>query len=87
MSHSLQPHYPYPTLEQRLAFYCAYLGVDVASDSVLELEREVRLWSPASSAFWAFWGLIQAEDQVENLINGIEATDFDYLVSVVARCS
>lgn len=76
LSHSLQPHYPYPSLAQRHDFYTAYLD-DSAVD---ELEKEVRLWSPASSVFWAVWGLVQAEEQVENLIDGITATDFDYLV-------
>lgn len=95
-SHSLQPHYPYPSIEQRTAFYRAYLSMqidahketigssaDVADDRVARLEREVRLWSPASSVFWSVWGIIQAEEQIENLVDGITETDFDYLVSVV----
>jgi choline kinase len=80
LSHSLQPHFPYPSLEQRKAFYRSYLDLD-DGPGVEALEREVRIWSPASSVFWAMWGLVQAEEQVENLIDGITATDFDYLVS------
>lgn len=48
------------------------------------LEREVRLWSPASSAFWTLWGIVQGEEQIEALASGKEAQlDFDYLVSQV----
>lgn len=95
LSHSLQPHYPYPSIEQRTAFYRAYLSMqidsekevigsreDVSEERVARLEREVRLWSPASSIFWAMWGIIQAEEQIENLVDNITETDFDYLASV-----
>lgn len=53
---------------------------DVSQERVDRLEREVRLWSPASSVFWAMWGIIQAEEQIENLVDDILENDFDYLV-------
>ena len=78
MAHSLQPHFPYPTLDQREVFYRAYLG----SDSVDALEHEVRIWSPASSVFWALWGIVQAEGQAAAIVEGkVEQPEFDYLVS------
>jgi choline kinase len=92
-SHSLQPHFPYPTAPQRSAFYRGYLSIevgpdketlghgrDVAQDRVDALEREVRLWSPACSIFWSLWGIIQAEEQVDALSKGCNSVDFDYLV-------
>jgi choline kinase len=98
-AHSLRPHFPYPSPEQREEFYRAYLSVamdasngqeimgkraDVAADRVAALEREVRIWSPACSVFWALWGIVQAEEQIGALIDereGYEA-EFDYLVSM-----
>lgn len=32
---------------------------------VLELEEEVSIWSPASHAMWALWGLVQARDDLK----------------------
>lgn len=95
-SHSLQPHYPYPNVEQRENFYRAYLSLemdakngeevlnkrkDVAQERVDRLEHEVRLWSPGSSVFWALWGIVQAEEQIEGLVAGSTVVEFDYLVS------
>ena len=93
LSHSLQPHYPYPSIEQRNNYYRAYLSIDVGDhretvgaskdvpqDRVDALEREVRLWSPACSVFWSIWGIVQAEEQIAGLVAGNEETDFDYLV-------
>lgn len=98
-AHSLTYHGPYPTTEEREKFYRAYLSVHMDSRNGQEsiddmakvdqarvdaLEREVRLWSPASSAFWTLWGLVQGEEQIEALASGNEAQlDFDYLVSPV----
>lgn len=96
LSHSLQPHYPYPTAEERENFYRAYLSItvdkdgeevmgkrkDVDAEKVARLEREVRCWSPACSVFWALWGIIQAEEQVANLDKECE---FDYLVCPCRR--
>ena len=41
----------------------------------------MRLWSPASSAFWALWGIVSAEDHIDGLGRGEEKeADFDFLV-------
>lgn len=95
-SHSLQPHFPYPSIEQREEFYRAYLSIevdssggetvgrrtDVARDRIARLEREVRIWSPACSIFWALWGIVQAEEQIKGVLAGTQDKfDFDYLVS------
>ncbi|KIR59275.1 choline kinase [Cryptococcus bacillisporus CA1873] len=83
LSHSLIPHFPYPTPNQREDFYRAYLSVevdgrngeevvgkrkDVPADKVAALEREVRIWSPGCSINWALWGLVQAEEQICALV-------------------
>ncbi|KAI6045069.1 choline kinase cytoplasm [Pisolithus marmoratus] len=88
--HSLSPHvlHPsrYPTPEERRNFYEAYLshvksshstpfGV-VSEASLAQLERQVRIWSPASHAVWALWGIVQAKD---NLERGIGEGEFDYI--------
>lgn len=100
LSHSLMPHGPYPTLEQRQDWYRAYLSIemsageeivgkraDVAQDRVDALEREVRLWSPACSAMWSLWGVISAEEQVRLLTEKPdEAPEFDYLAYALERC-
>jgi len=98
LSHSLQPHYPYPSIEQRNNYYRAYLSIDigdhrekvnaskdVSQDRVDALEREVRLWSPACSVFWSIWGIVQAEEQVAGLLDGTGEIDFDYLVGSTLR--
>jgi choline kinase len=97
LSHSLQPHFPYPDRAQRENFYRAYLSVevdgrngeeimrnrkDIPIEKVEALEREVRIWSPACSVFWSLWGIVQAEEQVAGLMTGKTGTvEFDYLVS------
>lgn len=53
---------------------------DIAQERVDKLEREVRMWSPASSVFWALWGIVQAEEQVAALLRGETEAEFDYLV-------
>lgn len=50
---------------------------DIEQEKVDKLEREVRAWSPAASAFWALWGIIQAEEMIGNMDKEHE---FDYLV-------
>jgi choline kinase len=48
------------------------------------LEREVRIWSPACSVFWALWGIIQAEEHVGKMVEDKDwMPEFDYLVSAV----
>lgn len=55
---------------------------DVEQDLVDALEREVRIWSPACSVFWALWGIIQAEEHVGKMVEEKDwKPDFDYLVS------
>lgn len=56
---------------------------DVSKEKVQALEGEVRTWSPASSVFWALWGIVQAEEQVLAVVEGNDAyeAEFDYLVS------
>ncbi len=55
---------------------------DVGKERVERLEREVIVWSPACSIFWALWGIVQASEQVEKILEGREgeAVEFDYLV-------
>jgi choline kinase len=100
-SHSLI-HFPYPDQAQKENFYRAYLSVemdhmsgaeviksrkDVAQDKVEKLDYEVRAWSPACSVFWALWGIIQAGEQVENILTGDGAgVEFDYLVRFSFWC-
>lgn len=79
----------YPTRDQRRNFYKAY--ITHANPSIPEaereermniLERQVRLWSPASHGMWAVWGLVQAKDTL-GLDDGGDP-EFDYLG--YARC-
>ncbi len=97
-SHSLSYHAPYPTPAERERFYRSYLSLQMDShdgkEKILDasnvtqaridaLEREVRIWSPSSSIFWALWGLVQGKETVEAMRDakpGYEP-DFDYLVS------
>jgi len=75
----------YPTYDQRRNFYAAYLGhtskcpiVDEA-DSELQyknLDKQVRIWSPASHALWAIWGLVQAR---EDVVAEVTEPEFDYV--------
>lgn len=41
------------------------------------LEKQVQMWSPASHATWAIWGVVQARDILE-ADDGVEP-EFDYL--------
>jgi choline kinase len=56
---------------------------DIDVNRVEALEREVRIWSPACSVFWALWGIVQAEGQAAAIVEGrgADESDFDYLVS------
>jgi len=89
--HSETPHVLnpalYPTLEERRNFYSAYLGhsgltgeYPVLNDDERELQlanldEQVRIWSPASHAMWAIWGIIQAREYIE----GDLELEFDYI--------
>lgn len=96
LSHSLKPHYGYPTLEQRHDWYRSYLSVEMSAgeqmiypkdevpvEKVQQLELETRAYSPASSVFWALWGITMAVDQVRGMCEDKDyVAEFDYLVSV-----
>jgi len=43
---------------------------------VAALDYQVRVWSPASHAMWAIWGIVQAREDVEN---GVVEPEFDYI--------
>jgi thiamine kinase-like enzyme len=97
LSHSLKPHFSYPSDDQQEEFYRAYLSIemsaangeevltrskDVGKERVERLRKEVQVWSPACSVFWSLWGIIQAEEQIAAVVEGRdEKPDFDYLVS------
>ncbi|KAJ9122437.1 hypothetical protein QFC22_001862 [Naganishia vaughanmartiniae] len=107
-NHSLTHHEPYPTMEERSRFYRSYLSVQmsardgkekITSEEQIEqervdaLEKEVRLWSPASSVFWALWGMVQAEEQIQRTKDvkdeeeraKLLASEFDYLKYALGR--
>jgi len=93
----MQPHFPYPSLAEREDFYRAYLSIemdalngeevlgrrkDVKVEKVEALEREVRIWSPACNIFWALWGIVQADEHVNAMVDKRDhVQEFDYLVS------
>lgn len=92
--HLLDPSW-YPTMEQRQVFYRAYLAHSRATDTctssvpalhleaeVSQLERQVRIWSPASHGMWTVWGIVQAQD---NLESGELEPEFDYLAYATCR--
>ncbi|KIY51338.1 choline kinase, cytoplasm [Fistulina hepatica ATCC 64428] len=96
--HSATPHLlvqaKYPTFEQRRNFYMAYLEhssprgtFDALSagerESVIaDLDYQVAIWSPASHAVWAIWGLVQAREDVESQN---PQPDFDYIGYAMCR--
>jgi len=49
---------------------------------VSQLERQVRIWSPASHAMWTVWGIVQARDSLER---GELEPEFDYLAYALCR--
>lgn len=90
--HLLDPS-RYPSFKERRNFYIAYLqyttifGEDPIVDKserevqIARLDDQVRVWSPASHAMWAIWGLVQAREDLE--ANGGEV-EFDYVA--YSRC-
>lgn len=46
-----------------------------------KLDEQVRIWSPASHAMWAVWGVVQAREDIEGQV---ESPEFDYIA--YARC-
>ncbi|KAI8447772.1 kinase-like domain-containing protein [Phakopsora pachyrhizi] len=43
--------------------------------TVERLEEEVNVWSPASHAMWALWGIVQARDDLKPMIERWTSTD------------
>jgi choline kinase len=69
----------YPSHLQRRNFYEAYLlgvlGSPPTEDQLSMVDFQVRVWSPASHAMWAIWGIVQAREELETG----EVAEFDYL--------
>lgn len=88
--HSSIPHIldsaRYPSYDERRNFYIAYLEHStepvpfttgkIPEVTIQQLDKQVRVWSPASHAMWAMWGLVQAREDLEG---GITEPEFDYL--------
>jgi choline kinase len=49
---------------------------DELSHLIMDLEWDVRIWSAASHAGWAIWGIVQAREDLEG---NIADTEFDYI--------
>jgi len=91
--HLLNPD-RYPTREERRNFYSAYLGhtglsgeMPLLSDAekesqLVNLDVQVRIWSPASHGMWAIWGLVQAREDIEN---DVAQPEFDYVGYALGR--
>jgi choline kinase len=69
----------YPSHQQRRNFYNAYLlsalGSPPTEEQLRMLDFQVRVWSPASHAMWAIWGIVQAREELETG----ETAEFNYL--------
>jgi choline kinase len=84
----------HPSFEERANFYTAYLETLSASSSTHShdkqtlklqmqiLDRQVEVWSPASHAMWAIWGLVQAREDVESQNR---VPEFDYTGYAIGR--
>ncbi|KAF9015003.1 kinase-like domain-containing protein [Cyathus striatus] len=93
--HTLDPSV-YPTEQERYNFYKAYIqhsnifGKNLPnSDSELQrrsaqLDEQVRVWSPASHAMWAVWGIVQAREDIEGQV---ATPEFDYIGYARGRMS
>ncbi|KAI9021417.1 kinase-like domain-containing protein [Phycomyces nitens] len=67
----------FPTLEERLRFYKAYIDTEESIGiSPEELEKEVSKWLMGPHLFWSLWGLIQASQS---------EIDFDYFLFFTQR--
>ncbi|KZT40106.1 kinase-like protein [Sistotremastrum suecicum HHB10207 ss-3] len=79
----------YPTYAQRRNFYIAYLQHvltgprDPVEGELAMLDLQVRVWSPASHAMWAIWGIVQARESVES--GDPDISEFDYLAYAKGR--
>ena len=47
-----------------------------------KLEEQVRIWSPASHAMWAIWGMVQARD---DLNANVTEPEFNYISYSICR--
>lgn len=85
----------YPSPAQRRNFHRSYiihalaasdasskLSDDEVNEKTARLDRQVRIWSPASHAMWAVWGVVQAREMVEGKDGEPE---FDYLGYAACR--
>jgi len=52
------------------------LGDNSLENMMSELDGDVLVWSAASHAGWAIWGVVQAREDVEA---GTTALEFDYI--------
>ncbi|KAK4056303.1 hypothetical protein OIO90_002747 [Microbotryomycetes sp. JL221] len=83
MSHALNGQYPDPVERARFlrAYVGCDQGLDTPFDPpvdvkqgyqedqrVVRLEQEVKVWSPASHAMWAVWGIVQAKEDLQGQI-------------------
>ncbi|KAF8168269.1 protein kinase subdomain-containing protein PKL/CAK/ChoK [Crassisporium funariophilum] len=86
----------YPTFEERRNFYISYIhhSAMLAEDPVLDesalddliqnLDRDVLLWTAASHAGWAIWGIVQAREDLEG---NVTEPEFDYIGYARGRMS
>ena len=55
------------------------------------LEAQIRVWSPASHAMWAVWGIVQAREDLElaaqarTIYGETEESEFNYLAYALCR--
>lgn len=96
--HSDTPHLldfsRYPSFEERRNFYLAYLrhtavlkGAQIHNgpeleQQVINLDNQVRFWSPASHGMWAIWGIVQAREDIEG---DVKDPEFDYMAYSTGR--
>lgn len=64
----------------------------IVPESINLLENQVQRWSPASHAWWAIWGLVQARENVEHDNEKLDnrkvedvAMEYDYLKYAMGR--
>jgi choline kinase len=85
--HSSTPHIlnpsRYPSCDERRNFYRAYFEHStgpvpftgrIPESKIQQLDKQVRVWSPASHAMWALWGIVQSREDLEGA-----GPDFDYI--------
>jgi choline kinase len=55
---------------------------DELAHLIKDLELDVRIWSAASHACWAIWGIVQAREDLEG---NIADAEFDYIQYAIGR--